>query len=115
MENIFNQTVKSKKEFILDLIGLSTQKGRIFVFSFCLVFLVLYPTSYLKYLPVRSIWENVFHFVPYSSGMLRSLSMIAHLNFQAAWNLNKISFIVFFLILFLLIKDLKIILKVNRG
>jgi hypothetical protein len=48
----------------------------------------------LNYLPVRSVWENVFGFRPYSSGMMRSLSKILHGDLDGAWQMNPLGFVV---------------------
>ena len=102
---------RSKGGFILDLIGLSTHASRVVVFFSGFVVVIFVPTKNLNYIPIRSIYENVLHIKPYSSGMLRSLSMIAHGNLSGAWSLNKLSFIVFIAIIILLFKDISCLIK----
>lgn len=57
------------------------------------------PTDRLHWLPVRSVWENVFGFRPYSSGMTRALSRLLHGDLEGAWAFNPLVYVVLPLIL----------------
>lgn len=103
MGNTYTPT-KLIKTFIL-IIGLSSPLSRIIVFTVGLVTLALLPTQNLKYLPIRSVYEDIFHIKLYSAGITRSVSMILHGDFFGAWQLNKLSYLIIITVLILLIKD----------
>lgn len=96
-------TFKRINFFLLDLISFNTPQAR--VINFTLIFLIaaLVPTEKLHYLPVRSIWKEVFHVELYSVGLTRAMSRLFHGDLVGAWNFNKLVFPVFFVMLFLLI------------
>ena len=75
---------------------------------FVLIFLIaaLVPTDKLQYLPVRSIYKEIFHVEPYSVGLTRAMSRLFHGDVIGAWNFNKLVFPVFLVMLFLLISNL---------
>ena len=93
------------KHFLFDLLSFNTPQAR--VINFILIFLiaVLVPTDKLHYLPVRSIWKEVFNLELYSVGLTRAMSRLFHGDLIGAWNFNKLVFPVFVVILFLLIHN----------
>lgn len=95
--------LKKTKILLLDLVSFNTPQAR--TINFTLIFLIaaLVPTDKLRYLPVRSIWKEVFHVEPYSVGLTRAMSRLFHGDFIGAWSFNKLVFPVFFVILSLLL------------
>lgn len=93
------------KHFLFDLVSFNTPQAR--VINFILIFLTaaLVPTDKLHYLPVRSIWKEVFHIEPYSVGLTRAMSRLFHGDLVGAWNFNKLVFPVFAVMLLLLIHN----------
>lgn len=98
--------IRKLKSFLLDLISFNTPQAR--VINFTLIFLIaaLVPTDKLHYLPVRSIWKEVFHIEPYSVGLTRAMSRLFHGDLMGAWNFNKLVFPVLAVMLFLLITNI---------
>jgi len=98
-------SLKKTKYFLFDLLSFNTAQAR--VINFTLIFLVaaLVPTDKLHYLPVRSIWKEVFHIEPYSIGLTRAMSRLFHGDLIGAWNFNKLVFPVFAIMIFLLIAN----------
>ena len=82
------------KKFLGDLISFNTPRAIVFNLSIILIILAIIPTDKLHYLPIRSVYENVFGFMPYSSGLTRALSSLLHGNLSGAWNYNKLVFVV---------------------
>jgi hypothetical protein len=68
-----------------------TPRATVLNFSAILLLLALLPTDRLGWVPVRSVWENVFHFKPYSSGMMRALSRLLHGDFQGSLAYNRLA------------------------
>ena len=112
MGNTYAPT-KLLKTLIL-LIGLSSPLGRIIVFTTGLVTLALLPTQNLKYLPIRSIYEDILHLRLYSFGTTRSISMILHGDFSGAWQLNKLSYLIILVVLILLVKDIYYLIRTKK-
>lgn len=112
MENISDRK-RSKLSYFILLISLSSPLSRIIVFGIGLIILALIPTKNLNVLPVRSIW-TLFGIYPYSTGITRSVSMILHGDFQGAYKMNFLSFIVMVIVLVLLVKDLSVLIKTKR-
>ncbi len=79
------------KAFALELLSLDTPRAVVVVFSSMLLFLASVPTAQLRYLPIRSIWETVFHITPYSSGMMRGLSRLLHGDMGGAMAFNRLA------------------------
>ncbi len=98
--------LKKIKVFLFDLLSFNTSQAR--VINFLLIFLVafLVPTNKLQYLPVRSIWKEVFNVEPYSVGLTRAMSRLFHGDFIGAWNFNKLAYPVLAVMLFLFITSL---------
>jgi hypothetical protein len=87
--------------FFLELVGFSTPRAITINLGSIVAFLAVWPTDRLGEVPVRSVWENVFHVRPYSSGMMRALSSLLHLDVEAAWRFNPLAFVVLPLLLFM--------------
>jgi len=79
--------------FLLEILSFGSARARAINFGGILLILTLWPTDWLHYMPVRSVWENVFGFRPYSSGMMRALSRLLHGDVEGAWDFNKLAFI----------------------
>ena len=97
---------KKLRSFLFDLLSFNTPQAK--VINFTLIFLIAasVPTDRLNYLPVRSIYKEVFHIEPYSVGLTRAMSRLLHGDLVGAWNFNKLAFPVFLVMLFLLITNL---------
>lgn len=105
MANIYKKIKFFFRNFLF-ILSLSTPFSRVIVFSLGFILLFLLPTDKLHYLPIRSLYETILHVKPYSSGMTRAVSSILHGNLQQAWNFNPLAFLVVFIALFILIKDI---------
>lgn len=87
----------------MELVGFSTPRAITINLLAILGFLALWPTERLGDVPVRSVWESVFHVRPYSSGMMRALSSLLHLDLAGAAKFNRLSFVVLPLIIGLVV------------
>ncbi|MBI2077074.1 MAG: DUF2752 domain-containing protein [Euryarchaeota archaeon] len=77
----------------LEFVAFGTPRAIVLNLAGIILILAAWPTDRLHYLPVRSVWENVFHVKPYSSGMMRALSRILHLDVGGAWDFNPLAFV----------------------
>ncbi len=112
MVNTFNH--KKALYIFISLVSLNTPLSRSIIFSSGLAILALLPTSKLGFLPLRSVYESLFHWKLYSYGLTRSLSMILHGEFLAAWELNKLAYLVLIIVFILLINDIHGLYKNRR-
>jgi hypothetical protein len=94
------------KKFLGDLISFNTPRAIVFNLGLILIILAIIPTDKLHYLPIRSVYENIFRFTPYSSGMTRALSSLLHGDISSAWNYNKLVFVVLATIIILIITNI---------
>ena len=85
--------------------SLSAPRGRLVSFGAVLTILFILPTDKLYLIPVKSIYETVFGWVPYSSGMTRGVSSILHGEIGKAWEYNPLSFAVMAAALGIMIVD----------
>lgn len=92
---------KNIKEILLDIISFNSPQAKVFNFTLIFIIAATVPTNKLKYLPIRSIYESVFHIQLYSSGMTRAMSRLFHGDFVGAWEFNKLVFPVFLTMLIL--------------
>lgn len=83
---------------LLEHLAFDSPRARTLNFLGILLLAAIIPTDRLDWLPVRSVWENVFGFRPYSSGMTRALSRLMHGDLEGAWAFNPLVFAVFTLI-----------------
>jgi|SRR3989344_1410966 len=99
-------SLKKTKYFLFDLLSFNTPQAR--VINITLIFLIaaLVPTDKLHYLPVRSVWKDVFHIELYSVGLTRAMSRLFHGDLIGAWNFNKLVFPVLAVMLSLLVLNL---------
>ena len=113
MENILNNPKLLIRAFI-NVVSLATPLSRVFIFFCGLTTLWLLPTDKLRYLPIRSVYETIFRFKPYSSGIMRGLSKLLHGDFYGAYTMNKLSYVVLAVLLALLAKDILSIIKTRK-
>lgn len=99
------------KKIFLNIISFGSPKSRIFIFSSIFSFLILLPTKFLEKGPTICVFKLVLNKECPACGMTRAMSRLLHLDFIGAWNFNKLVFIVFGLMIFLLIKD---IIKIKK-
>lgn len=122
------------KKLFFNILSFGTPQTRIFNLSSILIILAILPTKYLNYSPIKCIFK---HFLlplvfggncPTSGlfaycncpacGLTRALSNLLHGNFAGAWTLNKLTYIVLplmvFLIIFNLIKSIKYYRKTGK-
>lgn len=92
---------KKVKEILLDIISFNSPQAKVFNLTSIFIIAATVPTDKLKYLPIRSIYESVFHIQLYSSGMTRAMSRLFHGDFIGAWEFNKLVFPVFLTMLIL--------------
>lgn len=90
---------------ICEWISLDNPKSRLVCLGGGLGLLLLWPTQQLNWLPIRSVWESIFGIKPYSSGLTRSLSLIMHGQFELAWQMNPLGYVVIGIIGAILVKD----------
>ena len=104
-----NSTQKPKNSYwqlAKEIASLSTTRGRLVAFGVVILILSILPTDKLRYLPIKSVYESVFGWVPYSSGMTRGVSSILHGKIDNAWEFNPLSFLVLVVVLGIAISDL---------
>ncbi len=92
-------------QFAKELASLSTPRGRLVAFGGVTLTLAIIPTDKLYYLPIKSVYESVFGWAPYSSGMTRGVSSILHGKVQNAWEFNPLSFLVVGAVLGIIVND----------
>jgi hypothetical protein len=105
--NISTQTNLIKR--LISFIGLSSPKSRVIIFSSILVALYLLPYSILVNLPKMSLYQ-IFGIKTYSLGQTRAISLILHGQFLEAWEMNKLSYLILLMVIFIVTRDLKKIL-----
>lgn len=89
-----HQYGRALRRFALEFIGFGTPRAISINLLAILGFLAAWPTERLGQLPVRSVWESVFHVTPYSSGMMRALSRLLHMDLAGAIKFNQLSIVV---------------------
>lgn len=87
----------------MDHLSFGSPRARTINFAGILLLLASIPTDYLWVLPVRSLAETVFHFRPYSSGIMRALSRLLHGDLEGALAYNQLVLPVFVVIVALLV------------
>ena len=110
MANIYKKTKFFLNNLFL-ILSLSKPLSRIIVFCSGLMILWFLPTDKLYYLPVRSIYESLFNFKPYSSGITRAVSRLLHGDLIGAWNFNPLVYLIIPIVLFILIKDISYLIR----
>ena len=95
-----------KVNFFFDLLSFRTAQAKAINFSIIFLISAIVPTNDLHYLPIRSIWKEVFKIEPYSVGLTRAMSRLFHGDIIGAWNFNKLVFPVALLMGWLLISNL---------
>ena len=93
--------------------GLSTPRGRLVSFGLVLIILFILPTDRLYLIPAKSIYETVFGWIPYSSGMTRGVSSILHGEISKAWEYNPLSFAVFGVVIVIMMTDAFLVERKN--
>jgi len=68
------------------------------------------PTATLMRLPTLSFY-SLLHIPSYSIGITRGVSYLLHGDIYAAWEMNKISFLVFIVMIAIMINDLRFLAK----
>jgi len=109
MPTVKNLTQKPKNSYwqlAKEIISLSTSRGRLVAFGVVILILSAVPTEKLHYLPVKSVYESVFGWIPYSSGMTRGVSSILHGKMDNAWEFNPLSFLTLGVVLGIVVFDL---------
>lgn len=98
----------------LDLVSLGSPQSRVIIFVGLLVFLAFIPYNILLMLPKISLYDNLG--IPsYSIGQTRALSLILHGQIQNAWDMNKLAFLLLFVLITVVVKDLLFIQKQKFG
>jgi hypothetical protein len=113
--------------FILDLISLNSPLAIVIVFSLILLLLLIVPTSLLSYSPIRPFFKEVLFPTVFlgkcpdsgflkdcnvlSTGETRGLSRILHGDISGALEYNKLSLLVFVIILSLIVVNIIKIFK----
>ncbi len=110
MANFYEKIKLGFKKFLF-ILGLSKPFSRVIIFSLGLIILFFLPTNKLHYLPIRSLYESIFNFKPYSSGITRAVSRLLHGDVIGAWNFNPLVYLVIPIILFILVKDIIYLVK----
>lgn len=113
MESIYEKTksftiiyIKYIFEILMSIISLDKPSSRLAMITFCSLFLILFPISYIPLFSVFSklgIYDTLgYEF--YSSGMTRALKSFFELEFEVSYNHNPliIIFIIFLLIIVIL-------------
>jgi hypothetical protein len=122
--------IKKIKDFFLYFLGFDKPRAIVLNLSLILYVLAVIPLNILSKGPSLCIFKNfilplVFHGIcpavgffagcncP-ACGMTRALSSIMHGNFSAAWVYNKLSFVVFSIMVVLIIVNIIKLMKENR-
>ena len=100
------EIIKKINFFFLDLLSFGSSQAKLINFNLIFLTAFLVPTKDLHYLPVRSIWKEVFHIDAYSVGLTRAMSRLFHGDLIGAWNFNKLVFPVALVMSYLLISNL---------
>ncbi len=106
VKNLIQKPKNSYWQFAKELTSLSTSRGRLVAFGVVILALSVIPTDKLNYLPIKSVYESVFGWVPYSSGMTRGVSSILHGKIDNAWEFNPLSFLALGIVFGIIISDL---------
>lgn len=93
-----------------DLIGLQTPPARLAVFSSITLFLVVIPYHTLLSIPTVSVFARVGIHSP-SIGLTRAYWYVLHGQFQNAWQMNKLIFLVVPIVLALVVRDLLMLIR----
>lgn len=120
MRKATNWRNKVKRHFF-DIISFATPSARIFNLFSILFTLMIAPTNSLAYSPIKCIFKHFLLPLIFNGdcpvdgiftncncpacGMTRGMSRLLHGDLTGAWNFNKMVFLVFFVMLFILIKD----------
>ena len=107
----FYRKVRLILQKFLYVISLSKPLSRIIVFSLGLIILFILPTDKLHYLPIRSVYESLFNFKPYSSGITRAVSRLLHGDIIGAWEFNPLVYLIMPITLFILIRDILYLIR----
>ena len=91
--------LKIARHIFFHLLSFDSCQAKTINFGMILFIAVVLPTSKLNYLPVRSIYKEVFGIEPYSVGLTRAMSRLLHGDFAGAMQFNKLVFLVFIVIL----------------
>lgn len=114
-------------KFVGDLVSFRTPLSRVIIFSFIFLFFIFLPFDSIEGLPTKCIFKNViFPFLfnghcPESGlfkdcecpgcGMTRALSELIHGNFISAIEYNPLVILLVSVMLFLIIKDVIVLLR----
>lgn len=93
------------RRILLDHVSFNTPRARVLNLVSILALLASLPTDRLRYLPVRSLFESVFHVRPYSSGIMRALSRLLHGDLAGALEFNKLVVLVFFIMVAIILSE----------
>lgn len=97
-----NERVATALRLLRELAAFGSPRAIVINFGLILLILWALPTNQLHYVPARSVWENVFGFKPYSSGMMRSLSRLLHGDLEGSLAFNRLGVVVLPVILALI-------------
>jgi len=119
--------IRKIKDFFLYFLGFDKPGAIVLILSLILLVLWVIPASFISKGPSICIFKNfILPFIFHGNcpvggffagcncpacGLTRALSNIMHGDFAAAWAYNKISFIVFFIMLALIISNLAKLMK----
>jgi len=107
--------------FFIEILSFATPRARVINLSSIFLLLAVIPTKYLIYSPVKCVFKNFLLPLIFqgncpasgffancnspSCGMTRGMSRLLHGDFTGAWNFNRLVFMVFAIMVFILIKD----------
>lgn len=96
------------KKLIVEIVTLSTAKGRLLFFALTTLIVFFVPYSWLNNL---SLWQRLgWHSAP-SIGLTRSYHLIIHGDPVAAWHRNPLIYLVLLIWLAIMTKDLVEIMR----
>lgn len=105
---------KKIKKIILDILSFGTPQAIVINLSSIMIILAVIPVDKLNYLPIRSVYESVFHLHLYSSGQTRAISSLLHGDILDAWQFNKLVYLLFAVMLMLIVINLSKSIKYYR-
>lgn len=100
------------RKVVIETISLQTPRGRLIFFGIISLLVFVAPYAWLAQL---SIWQHVGLSSAPSIGLTRAYWHILHLDFYAAWERNKLMYVVLAVGLPLLLRDVWLLVRQRKA